>query len=918
MSPDDVGAQLVGGKYEMLRELGAGGSATVYLARDVTMERLVAVKVLREEVAFAFAEERFSREIRLMARLEHPHIVPILDSGRWGARLYYVMPYIEGESLESRLGRMGRLPVDDVLRLAHELCDALSHAHMQRVIHRDVKPSNVLLDVGGHARLSDFGVARLLDLSGDDRLTASDTSVGTIAYMSPEQAARERRLDARTDIFSLGCVLYEALAGELPFHGATPVQTLAMRLTASAPPLRSKLPEASASLERAIARALATTPELRCGSAREFANELGVPLGAAAAGVGLPPSAVGRRHRRSARVYRLLIAAAFIVLTASTWRWFESHRGVGPGFVFGPRLMAAEQPVGVSASAFAAYESARQSIAKWDLSDAERHLLRAVRSDTAFALAALWLAQVRAWLTADSTSDASILALVTLASRNPDRLSKASLRHASGLRALLERDYPGACGHYKALVASDSTSFVGWFGLGECNRLDSVVVLEHGALAPPRFRGDWNEAFAAYSAAIGVAPHAGTLSLLRRGMDVTIIRSEKRRTGRLLRDPSQVYAAAPSLTADSISWMPQSVSDVASGAPSTATPELSPGYDRQRAMRLRFVRALLPFDPSNVQLLVTLASLHEVQGDLVDGRHGTESAAALLRRALAVAQSADERSMILVHLSRVGLKAGDYGAVPGVLDSLDRLDPAAVSDTTARWIAALAALAGDDSAFTRWFPRYLTSTRVQREVFGTPVSSRLRTTYVALRLAVDLGRCAHIQTSRDQMERDIATEFDAVRRHNVWQQAIQPVLVRAITCADESGAFELPAGTYPAGAMIRAAAQGDSARARRYFGSVIEIRKGFRPADITWDAVLLEAWGLLAIGDTASAIKHIDDAMAAFPLSGETVIREPALAGAFTRAMTLRRRISSTPLRDGEVCGLNALLRRSHEQRPKC
>src|SRR4051812_34839804 len=208
-------ATALAGRYQLEREIGRGGMATVHLARDLRHHRRVAIKVLREELAAAIGAERFLEEIRVTASLQHPHILPLFDSGSAEGLLWYVMPFAEGETLRARLAREGRLPVAEAVRLAREVADALDHAHARGVVHRDVKPENVLL-LGGHALVADFGIALALEHAGGERLTRTGLTLGTPQYMAPEQAAGERALDARVDVYALGAVLYEMLAGAPP------------------------------------------------------------------------------------------------------------------------------------------------------------------------------------------------------------------------------------------------------------------------------------------------------------------------------------------------------------------------------------------------------------------------------------------------------------------------------------------------------------------------------------------------------------------------------------------------------------------------------------------------------------------------------------------------------------------------------
>jgi len=263
-------------RYRLERELGRGGMATVYLAHDLRHERDVALKVLRPELAAMLGRERFLAEIRLTARLDHPHILTLIDSGESDGILWYVVPFIRGESLRQRLERERQLRLEDAVAIARDVAAALDHAHRQGVIHRDVKPENILLHEG-EAMLADFGIALALREAAGERLTGTGMSLGTPQYMSPEQAAAERELDARSDVYSLGAVLYEMLAGEAPFTGATGQAVIAKLMTTTPPPLavlRSAIPQ---HVSQAVVRALAKVPADRFASAADFAAALASP-----------------------------------------------------------------------------------------------------------------------------------------------------------------------------------------------------------------------------------------------------------------------------------------------------------------------------------------------------------------------------------------------------------------------------------------------------------------------------------------------------------------------------------------------------------------------------------------------------------------------------------------------------------------
>ena len=295
------------GRYTIEHELGRGGMATVYLAQDLRHGRPIALKVLRPELAAALGPGRFLREIEIAARLTHPNILPLHDSGDAGGLLYYVMPYVDGESLRSRLAREGPLPLDRALEIAREVASALGYAHEHGVVHRDIKPENVLLE-SGHAVVADFGVARAVWELAGDRLTETGIAVGSPAYMSPEQAGAEERLDGRSDIYALGCVLYEMLVGEPPFTGPTPRAVAAKHLRQSVPSARITRPGVPAAVDRVIRTALAKVPADRFSDAAHFAAAL-------AACAGQP----GRRL--APRRWTGVVVAAALTVAVGRWAW---------------------------------------------------------------------------------------------------------------------------------------------------------------------------------------------------------------------------------------------------------------------------------------------------------------------------------------------------------------------------------------------------------------------------------------------------------------------------------------------------------------------------------------------------------------------------------------------------------------------
>ncbi len=259
--------------YTIDRELGRGGMATVFLAQDVKHERVVALKVLHQDLAASLGPDRFLREIKLAARLNHPHILPLFDSGNADGFLYYVMPYVEGESLRERLDREQRLSVEEAVHHGRAIASALDYAHRQNIVHRDIKPENVMV-YEGEAMVMDFGIAKAVSAAGSETLTQTGMMIGTPAYVSPEQGAGETNLDGRSDQYSLACMIYEMLAGERPFSGASPQAVMAKRFTETPALLRSLRSAVPENVEVAVARAMATEPAARFATSAIFAQAL--------------------------------------------------------------------------------------------------------------------------------------------------------------------------------------------------------------------------------------------------------------------------------------------------------------------------------------------------------------------------------------------------------------------------------------------------------------------------------------------------------------------------------------------------------------------------------------------------------------------------------------------------------------------
>lgn len=350
----DIPNSMIGlsGRYEIEREIGRGGMATVYLARDVRHARLVALKVLNPDLGAVLGAERFLAEIRVTANLQHPNLLALFDSGEVDGHLFYVMPYVEGESLRHKLNREKQLPVAEALHIGVAVADALDYAHRHGVIHRDLKPENILLHEG-RPLVADFGIALAISHAGGERITQTGFSLGTPQYMSPEQATGDRVVDRRSDIYSLGAVLYEALAGEPPHMGGTGQAIVAKILTETAPNIRVRRPTVPEHVGSAIARALEKLPADRWATASELSAALQTAPVTLPTGVATPASVVVPQPPRGAAAgivgrlvsrRTLVWATASVALAAASWFVAGARRDDGPPLPKTPVVVLMDSP----------------------------------------------------------------------------------------------------------------------------------------------------------------------------------------------------------------------------------------------------------------------------------------------------------------------------------------------------------------------------------------------------------------------------------------------------------------------------------------------------------------------------------------------------------------------------------------------
>ena len=849
-------------RYEIVRETGRGASAIVFLARDLKHERLVALKTLNPDVG-PVAGDRFLREIQVAAGMQHPHILPMYDSGVADGRLYFVMPFVDGGSLRQRLDAEPQLPIGDALQCTHDIALALAFAHDQGVVHRDIKPENILF-YHGHACLADFGVARVMQ-EIDVRVTGHGMVVGTPAYMSPEQLT-DGGFDGRSDVYSLACVLYEMIAGVHAFSGSTPRELLEQRLRTVPEPLHRHRPDVPQFVDDLLLRALARSPLDRFPDARAFADaiefaqrDLATPR--RVSGPRRAIESVPRHPMAWAGSVAIVLAAG--ALAATPIRTAMRNRGL-PG----------------TGSARAAYSAGLDALAKWDLAAAERHLTAATTTDPRFAEAQLRLAQTLE-LERRVDSDGYRLAAARLAPLRNTLHGRDSLLAAATL-ALAARAYPQACGAFQRMRAADSLDAMAWYGLGDCLALDSLVLTDAGSPSRLRFRTGWHTAAHAYMRAATIEPlahRALSFALLSTLLPTTPIRV---RIGRNDASPPTFYAAHPSLIADTVAYVPFTLAEIAAATPRVQASTEPDALDRNRAALVDFGRAWVTAAPNNADAYEALAAGLEARGELAD-------AGAMVRRARTLAETPAHQLRLASTEVRIDLKRGDLVAARTRADSL-LLAPSnrAPAPADAEWLAGLAALTGRGQRAAE-----LRAIAHRDDAARDAVPAQVESVADQLFMRAALGVCDDsLAALRGAVDALLDSYSPPARRAAARQAALGRAMALAFPCL-HGRALD---GLTPSLALDRAEramANGNASRARAILDSAQLARAGMRPGDVALDFTVQEAWLRAAIGDTAAAIRQLDLVLNALPTLGPFAAHEEAQAAAMGRALALRAELAA-------------------------
>jgi tRNA A-37 threonylcarbamoyl transferase component Bud32/tetratricopeptide (TPR) repeat protein len=984
--------------------------ATVYLAQDLKHDRRVAIKVLRPELTMVLGPDRFLREIKIAAKFAHPHIAPVFDSGEADGFLYYVMPYVVGESLRDRLNREGALPVDDAVEIAADAANALAYAHSQGFVHRDIKPENILLEEG-QAIIADFGIAMAISAAttmGQDRLTEANLALGTPNYMSPEQVVGEVQLDGRADIYSLGCVLYEMLVGSPPFTGPTP-QSIALQHTQSSPPsIRERRPQVPPRVEQVVIKAMHKLPSDRFATATEFAAALprhATPTveldlgphrrrlprvvwalaGALSLIVGIAATAFYRRgtpkldpslyvvipfrHRAGSAplllngdqcesllhdalgrwrglqmVDPLWVADARLrrgssnsiqegmsiarerragrVVLGEVWQFRDtiyvrgllydpagsSHlirehavriapdlrdvqarfRELADSLLVGGGVAPGAPPGRLSLAAWREFQDAYLATQRWQLDSAKVKLKRALAIDPTYGTAQLWMAQVMAWA-GESPDSWRQYAAAALATRNS--LSTHDQRMAEGLLRLAEGQYPDACEKFRTLIAQDSLDFGAWYGLGDCQGKDPIVIRDSTSPSGWSFRGSYQSAATAYRRALEILP---SVHLAFRGdafarlPDLLYTESYRIRQGFALTPDTLRFGAYPSMGHDTLEFVPRPMADVTAAKPgaipSTVNAALVHNQELLREVATTWVKAF----PDRPEPHETLALVLESLGELTAGRVKDFSAVGEIRRARAL--PADRLTSIRLANSqtRFLLKSEQMAQARALADSVLRANPDP-SLEEARQLRGLAALTGHVHLTAQLYRRAAPDITFLTDDWEE-VNLPLALTDAALGLSAysSFGTPMDSMVAlEDRVERLIPSYVEPGRRTKVRQALLDHPTLLAFPERGIRPMHRKQAGRY----LLRMQwllGQKDTAGLRESFKELKEVQRDLRPGDVAFDGTYHEAWLLLAIGDTNQAIQLLDLSLDALPAMRTEILDQLPQIATLVRGMALR------------------------------
>ena len=845
--------------------LGRGGMATVYLCQDAESGNRVAVKVLRAEIGSAVVVERFLREIEFASRLDHPRIPKVLDSGTAEGIPFYVMTYIEGESLRDLLDRVKQLPIDEALSIAAAVTEPMTYAHRLGIVHRDIKPGNILIGVDG-VRVLDFGIARAIVASADDRLTSTGIAIGTPAYMSPEQALGDHNLDARSDIYSLGCVVYEMIAGIPPFVGATPQ---ARRFAAKAPPLSETRDGVPAHIVAAVSKSLQRTPADRWPTVREFADA----LSAAPQSEGL--SAVRERvdHRRLKFMRGLAAILILAIAGAVGFTWTSSRRD--------------------------AVIRGQSALIGWDLQRAEREFRQAVARNPDNARANVWLAQT---LMLQGAPLEEWRKLVARAGEDSASLSQAELKRLNALARFAAASRQPTCDPFKELQTlarmENRGDLTPTLAYADCLRFDSTVVRDPTSPSGYRFSTSYHSIDSLYrTMLLRVSDNSRAYEVIVPRI-AKILMSDPRllRTG-VLADSGRSFFAQPALISDSIAFIPYPRSETG-GALSFGSPRsLDAARARNRQQLYALAVTWTQLSPWQTDSREMLAGILEA-----DGRSEGEGQTAG-RESLAAGGA--RGGMPDTYVKRVRLanthvrnfvRIRDFRSAAQLADSVLAWRQPALDETLRReasdYLWRLAALRGHVFRVIEIEKAYAAHYRVWLPTGPEPLPVAVARDAISLsNFSAFGGPTDSILAVTSRLKQKVQSHIPPAKQDPVLRALLTRPLCLAAPVIGLSALVELGTNADPTTRALHALGMGNRKLARTYVDSIARLHSERPPGEVTMDATYLEAWLHAQLGDTAQAVRLLDNSLSGISLGASSMLNSPLLTASLVRAMDLRARL---------------------------
>ncbi len=865
---DAIPPQVIANRYQVVRELGRGGMATVFLCIDTRDGTHVAVKVLRPELGSAVVVERFLREIAFASELDHPQIPKVLDSGVEGDVPFYVMTFVSGESLRYQLDKAKQLPIDEAIRIARLVCKPTAYAHSRGIVHRDLKPANILIS-SDNVYVLDFGVARALLASAEESLTSTGIAVGTPAYMSPEQALADDDLDARSDIYSLACVIYEMIAGIPPFVGATAQAVMARRFVASPPPLYESREAVPDSVETAIAKALSRSPADRWQTVDEFAAALAVDS---------PYSTLQTRkialERKRKRNSFIAAGAVIATLGAGGIAWTAANRDY----------------VG----------RAQSAIGRWDFSEARAQLEKAVEKRPDDPRAQLWLAELK-MIQGEPAADWRRLAL--RAADRSGELKGDEKQRAAALVALVDESSDDPCRGFERVAAGNPqgpAGFTATLALASCLASDKKVVRDASSPGGFRFRASMHRAANLYQglAARYSANEAAYSFLVPHLETILWTNKNKLRQGMLAGESERTFLAWQQLIGDTLAFIPVAIGG--SGPVRDDAESVDRAVDRNLLTLQALATAWTSVAPGNPDAHETLARMLETTGNLDGAPPSALREIRIARNAMASIRMVDgEQYLRRLKLGsanvRMLLKLHRFADAAAAADSIvDLPAPAKLSDSIQtsvnRFVTGLSSLTGHPRRITEMQSRFADEKRVrlnsgeERKLGGDVGSdlSRLET-YAAFGAPRD---------SILMLIGNISQNLSAVVPAGQVEEMRTAVLTESIRWAAPA-IGPAPAATLGPtndlfGKALKALAAKDIQRARAYADSMANLYSTRAPGEVTMDAVLQYAWLRATVGDTARSIQFLDNSLRGLSRAPQSMLMSASIPAALVRAMILR------------------------------